>query len=105
MSIAGDIYRRFLRKFPAPQEGDLRVWWIPQIPMKAFEWPVDDLRQAAVMLDALAAYDDFQFAENVKGDYANTGGLSIFQGGEWVDWENEEGDDFDACRNAAAGVK
>lgn len=98
MAIPGSIYEHFVSKFPAPKLGSLRIWWIPQIPMDAFEWPVADFAQAALMLDALAAYDDFQFAKRVKGDYANTGGLQIFDGSEWSDWEDEEGDAFDEWR-------
>lgn len=95
---AGAIYRFFADKFPVPKEGDLRVWWVPQIPCSAFEWPVADLAAAGAMLDALAAYDDFQFREKVKGDYANTGGLWIYHDGEWVDWESDDCDDFDTYR-------
>ncbi len=45
------------------------------------------------MLLALAGYDDFQFAENVKGDYANAGGLWIYEDGEWADWHDPSTDD------------
>ncbi|MDO9068606.1 MAG: superinfection exclusion protein [Deltaproteobacteria bacterium] len=99
MRRAGSIYRHFASKFPVPKLESLRVWWIPQIPGKAFEWPVADLAQAALLLDALAAYDDFQFGENVKGDYCNTGGLQIFDGSDWVDWEDEDADGFDEWRD------
>jgi hypothetical protein len=98
---AGRIYHAFVSQFPAPEEGDLRIWWVPQIPGKAFKWPVADLTQAALMLDALAAYDDFQFAENVKGDYANMGGLQIYCNGDWEEWESEDYDDFDTYRSLA----
>lgn len=98
MTDAGLIFRRFKAQWPDAKEGDLRVWWVPQIPGEAFEWPVADLAQASSLLDVLAAYDDFQLAERVKGDYSNTGGLLIFQGGEWVDWESDDCDDFDTWR-------
>lgn len=98
MTTAGAIYRHFTSRFPKPQQGDLRVWWIPQIPGRPFEWPVKDVIHAALLLDALAAYDDFQFAERVKGDYCNEGGLQIFDQGKWVDWEDDECDDFDNWR-------
>jgi hypothetical protein len=99
MTAAGSIYRSFTAKHQAPKQNDLRVWWIPQVPGAAFEWPVADLTQAALMLDALAAYDDFQFAQNVKGDYANMGGLVVFDGKEWNDWEDDDCDDFDTWRD------
>lgn len=97
-SVAGAIYRYFASLFPKPTIGALRIWWIPQIPGDAFEWPVADLAQAALMLDALAAYDDFQFAKRVKGDYSNAGGLQVFSGENWNDWEDEDCDGFDAWR-------
>ena len=79
----------------APTQGSLRIWWIPQIPMKAFEVPVADLVQAKLLLRTLADYDAFQFENRVRGDYCNTGGLSIFEDGEWSDWYHPEtGDDF-----------
>ena len=99
MANAGSIYRNFVKSFAPPKTGDLQVWWVPQIPCPAFEWRVADFAQAAVLLDALAAYDDFQFAKRIKGDYCNTGGLQIFDGTEWCEWEDDEGDDFDAWRD------
>jgi Superinfection exclusion gene product 17 len=80
-------------------DGDLKVWWIPQVPMKAFEALVPDLATAAAILDVLADYDAFQFENNVKGDYCNTGGLTILRNGEWQDWESEDGEDFDIWRD------
>ena len=80
----------------SPQEGDLRIWWIPQIPMKPFEWPVADLTQAKLLLDVLAEYDLFQYENKIKPDYYNTGGLQVFEDSEWLDWRHPEtGDDLD----------
>lgn len=87
-----------------PKHGDLKVWWVPQMPMKAFEVPVESLADARLLLDTLAAYDQFQFDNNVKGDYANAGGLSVFDAndnhdspqGSWVDWYDIDGEDFDS---------
>jgi hypothetical protein len=95
---AGDIYNGFAARFPEATEGALRVWWIPQIPGKQFWWPVSNLTEAAVLLDALAAYDDFQFCHRIKGDYANAGGLCIYRSGDWEDWESDECDDFETYR-------
>ena len=78
-----------------PREGDLRVYWIPQVPMKAFEYNVKTLEEAAILLDVLAKYDIFQYENKVKPDYCNMGGLIVFEDGEWCDWYNEEGDSFD----------
>jgi hypothetical protein len=77
----------------------LRVWWIPQVPMKAFYVPVNSLEEARLILDSFAAYDLFQFENRVRPDYANVGGLEMFdeEVGEWTSWYDEETctDDFD----------
>ncbi len=73
-----------------PKAGDLKVWWIPQVPMDAFEVPVKSVSEAAKILVVLADYDRFQFENNVKPDYCNTGGLLIYRDGDWEDWEDEE---------------
>lgn len=87
-----------------PTHGDLRIWWVPQIPMKSFTANVANLVEAKLLLDTLAEYDLFQLAHNIKPDFANAGGLSIFDetdkhdgpDGSWVDWTNEDGDDIDS---------
>lgn len=81
----------------------LRVWWIPQIPMKPFYVSVKTLEEADLILNTLADYDIFQLENNIKPDYANTGGLQIFEEdpeiNDWVDWYDEEnGMDFDEYR-------
>lgn len=77
------------------QPGSLRVWWIPQVPMDPFIVPVNNLREAKLLLDTLAKYDAFQFDNNIKPDYSNVGGLSVFEDGEWCDWYDEDGNDID----------
>lgn len=82
-----------------PQKGDLRVWWVPQMPMASFNVDVPDLPTANILLETLANYDAFQFENNVKPDYCNAGGLIIFDGEDWVDWwDDETGMDFDEIR-------
>lgn len=89
------------------KNGDLRVWWISQIPMSTFTIPVEDLKQASFLLDVLANYDKFQYENNIKPDYSNAGGLSIWDenffdedtGECWAEWEDEEsGESFDEYR-------
>ena len=83
-----------------PVKGDLRAWWIPQVPMAAFNVDVPDFKSASLILDTLADYDRFQFENNIKPDYCNVGGLSEFDGTDWFDWEDPEtGDNFDALRH------
>lgn len=68
---------------------NLRVWWIPNVPMKAFTVEVKTVLEAAKILEVLAAYDMFQFENNIKPDYCNVGCLSILEDREWVDWCDE----------------
>ena len=73
---------------------ELRVWWIPQVPMKPFHVPVDSIQEAVKIMDTLAQYDLFQFENNIKPDYCNTGGVEEFntEHSEWVSWYDEETD-------------
>lgn len=73
----------------------LRVWWIPQVPGKPFHAEVASLREAKRLMDTLANYDAFQFKNNIKPDYCNVGGLQVFEDGEWLDWESEDGRNID----------
>lgn len=84
------------------KEGALRVWWIPQIPMKPFEYPVNSPEEGAILCDVLAQYDLFQLTHDIKPDYCNAGGLQIWDkdaDGEgnpgWVDWCSDDGTEFD----------
>lgn len=71
-----------------PKAGDLRVWWIPQVPGEAFHADVATPDEGKKLLDVLARYDQFQFAQRIKGDYSNVGGLAVFGAdGEWTEWE------------------
>jgi len=92
-----------------PKEGELRVWWIPQVPMKAFRVAVKSIREARLVLDALANYDIFQFENNVKPDYCNAGGLEVFESGEWSEWYDEESgesiDELDEQRKVFFGIE
>ena len=75
--------------------GALRVWWIPQIPGKPFIVPVASPSEAKKLLDVLARYDIFQFQSFIKPDYCNAGGLSVFEDGEWTDWQDDDGNTVD----------
>jgi len=69
-----------------------KVWHIPQVPMKAFEFETESLVVAKAVMDQLALYDLFQFENNVKPDYSNAAGIS-----EWNEDEQEwwDVDDFE----------
>lgn len=76
-------------------KGDLRIWHIPQVPMEGFKVAVKSIEEAKKILDVLADYDIFQFEHKVKPDYSNAAGLEVFDGKEWVDWEDEFGNGID----------
>ncbi len=72
----------------------LKIFWIPQVPMKSFEVAVVSVEEGVKLLDTLADYDMFQYENNIKPDYANAGGLLMYEEGEWIDWyDKEEGCD------------
>lgn len=73
-----------------PKEGDFRVWWIPQVPMSPFLVNVDTVGDGLELCDILAAYDRFQYENNVKPDYANVGGVQRFEEGDWWDIDEDE---------------
>jgi len=80
------------------KKGQLRVWHIPQVPMEAFRVYVENPKEAKKILEILADYDIFQFEHNVKPDYSNAAGLEEFDGNEWTEWADEEGDDIDSTQ-------
>ena len=86
------------------KDKQLRVWWIPQVPMDPFYVLVNNLQEAKLLIDTLGRYDAFEFDNKVKPDYSNTGGLQIWDEEleadedfeKWCDWTDEEtGMDFD----------
>lgn len=88
-----------------PKQGDLRVWWIPQVPGEPFYVPVASPQEAKKVMDVLAKYDLFQLEQNIKPDYSNAGGLECYQQygaptidddfPDWCEWESEDGDNID----------
>jgi hypothetical protein len=73
-----------------PQTDDLRVWWIPQVPMEPFLVKIQSVEEGRQLQSILAAYDFFQFDNYIKPDYSNVGGMERFEDGEWVDVDEEE---------------
>lgn len=71
-----------------------RVWWIPQVPMKQFNFEVPTLGEGRRMCDCLAEYDKFQFENRIKPDYCNTGGVQVshqdFCDGDWEDVPDDD---------------
>jgi hypothetical protein len=71
-----------------------RVWWIPQVPGKPFHVDVPDWNAAQLMMYTLGRYDAFQFDNNIKPDYASTGGIEYrhpaLENHEWLPLEESE---------------
>jgi hypothetical protein len=93
------IYSRLLvADIEACKHLKLQVWWIPQVPGKAFTVDVNSIVEASKLLNTLARYDNFQYEENIKGDYSNVGGLNVFDPsddtdspeGSWCTWYDDE---------------
>lgn len=78
---------------------DLKVWWVPQIPGKAFEVAVSSIEEGKKLLDVLADYDQFQYENGIKPDFCNAGGIVRYEHFEdddepsWVDVPDEEMED------------
>ena len=103
--IANDNLPANSEKETQAQGVELRVWWIPQVPMRAFRYRVPTLQAAKMLCDALAQYDLFQYENNVKPDYDNAGGASWrhpeLTQGEWYDFDP---DDEDECQEVEAAI-
>jgi hypothetical protein len=70
----------------------LKVWWIPQVPMKPFEVDISSVLEGVKIMQVLADYDRFQFENNVKPDYCNAGGINQWneEDQQWESWYDEE---------------
>lgn len=62
-----------------PTEGSIRVWYIPQVPMEAFEVDVPDFATAQLVLNVLGKFSYFEYAHRVKPDYADAGGIHRYE--------------------------
>lgn len=56
-----------------------RVWHIPQVPGPVFYVEVSTYANALLIQNTLADYDLFQYQNKIKGDYANTSGIQVYQ--------------------------
>lgn len=84
------------------RESNLKIWWIPQIPMDEFERYVSSPEEARVILQTLADYDLFQMEHNIKPDYCNAGGLLMWneRGEDWEEWYDDDDNDIWATMEA-----
>jgi len=70
---------------------NLRVWWKPDTPGKAFYIPVANLLEAKLFLSVLPEYDFFLYINHMRGNYSNAGGLEVWNEDtqEWEEWWDE----------------
>lgn len=83
-----------------PALGDLKVFYIPQMPMKAFEVKVTSIAEGGRILDVIEQFSAFEFENRVKPDYCDMGGLVRYEtdgedGFDWYDVEDHEVDGGD----------
>lgn len=52
----------------------------------------ESIEEAKKILEVLANYDLFQYDNNIKPDYANAGGIYVWdeEDEEWVDYDEED---------------
>lgn len=65
---------------------NLKVVHTSPFPGETFEYAVGDIIQAWILLNALAAYDEFQIAKGIRADFSSTQDLLVWDAGEgeWV---------------------
>lgn len=72
-----------------------KAWYIPQVPMKAFEFETEDLLLAGTVLDQISEFSAFEFNNNIKPDYFDVAGISRWEedgegGYDWFDLDDYE---------------
>lgn len=79
----------------AAKKEQYRVWWIPQIPAngEVFYADVETPEEGWKLVDILAKYDEFQYQNNIKGDFCNAGGVEVFEHGDWSDLDEPQEED------------
>lgn len=66
-----------------------KMWYIPQMPMKAFEFKTDTSAEALAALDLITDFSIFEYDNNVKPDYCDMSGISQWDETEqeWFDYD------------------
>ena len=68
-----------------------KAWYIPQVPMKAFEVERGSAAEALAALDLITDFSIFEFDNKVKPDYCDAGGVTVWDEAEqaWIDYDTE----------------
>jgi hypothetical protein len=67
----------------------LRIWHVPQVPMKPFRVSVPDVATGRLINTVLANYDRFQLENKVKPDYCNAQGIERLVSDDWEEIDDE----------------
>ena len=78
-----------------PRSGDIRVWYIPQVPGKPFLAKVESFAEGKKILDVLASFSLFEYQNKIKLDYSEAWGIERYEkdgdgGYDWYEMEDEE---------------
>lgn len=68
----------------------LKIQHFPQLPCEPFEVEVKDEHEAIKMINALADQHIWLFKNKIIPDYCNSFNVVMEDGGDWVDYWNEE---------------
>ena len=79
-----------------PTEGQLRVWWIRNVPNEPDLYDVANIQEAIAVIEENTGLD-----LNAPQVTSNAGGLEVYEDGEWVEYYDEEGRDIDEIIDSA----
>ena len=80
-------------------EGDLRLFYIPQVPMKPYfvymtrrdgQTDAALLEQTLFTLNAVVGLSIFEYDNNIKPDYSDVAGIERFEDDEWCHVDESE---------------
>jgi hypothetical protein len=81
--MAGSAHVAAMKRFKA--------WYIPQVPMKAFEVEVSTAAEAKAALEMITNFSIFELENKIKPDYFDAGGVMVWDEAEheWFDIDEE----------------
>ena len=78
------------------ENGDLRVWYIPQVPSNnPFYVFVSSPEMAGKVISLLISFSDHEHQNHIKLSYTDASGLEVYEDGAWSEWYSEDGADID----------
>lgn len=78
-----------------PEEGDLRIWYVPQVPMPAYTRSIESVEEGFKTLEVIYELAIFEFENKVKPDFCNMGVVARYEidgagGFDWYDVDEDE---------------